>query len=1012
MAENEQIALQQPQPIQNQVRPIQPISNGPRPIQPISNTNQNTNGPRPIIPISNTNRNQNQPQPIQNQVRPIQPISNTNRPQPINGPQPINRPQPLQNTNRNQVLPPLNGTPQPINRPRTIQPIQPVRPLQPLQTINGNQPQPIQTAQNTNRNQVLPPLNGVPQPAQPPIDERRLQQIMQALIPMNESRPTQQIQPIQNTQNPETINNPVREFVEIQPIIPMQIPTSPRNINPTRPPPLNPARPLPIIPIQPVREDLGEAIRPIPQENGGPEHGVIFGIPATDQRIDPNPTPINFDDMKPFTDKAGKYSNLHISPYRSELNNIRAGQYLTTYQDYKQIYEIYNYRNLPSSYLGIIDNIIRCLHTDSRFLSLMIDEEYGFQRVFNYESNPVLYYRAATTNHKNLNEYYEALGNLNDGNLDNFFRTSTIGKQLNNAMVFNKALYDNLMLKSEQPINETQIKAVITLLDNNIRSGFNFLNDIDCLFNNTYGILTALYHKTDLNENKRPKNPNVIEDFKTKVLLPFQRIQNHVNSNLDKYYKELILTRNNVGYRDANEGKLRALQDFLRLNAREFTNVMFEEGLNAFINNNLNVDPNVRRNYNGNITSIRDYYINRIRRQLGDDFATDYNNAKQSINQSITDFLNKYDVSITNFIDKFYNDNDEYKEDIINFKNKTYEYMKDLASQGNNLINDFIESALDYIEDNIASLSFDNFIFNHMAYRTTCLLLMYYFMPSNAIGDDLVVSDAIWTGEWYKADEIKSDLSASFEDGPLYETDSESDNSILKNSMVYNEVFTMIAMKILPKLNAVNNVGYGDFNDGITQDVQSVLYIIRPSGHDHTFCVAKHGDKFFFSDDIHIRGTLLRAINNPVGLDTNQGFNFVYEDMYDNLTGGKTHYNFIGYRNDNKKYFVNYINSSSYKNVICCGGVDVEKFIEIFYVVMPDSDFSDTMTKQIYALPQRGGANMFENIFKGILILVIIAVVIGLIVIIVKSVTKKNKKQNENQSEKQSEKQSNESTKG
>ena len=89
-----------------------------------------------------------------------------------------------------------------------------------------------------------------------------------------------------------------------------------------------------------------------------------------------------------------------------------------------------------------------------------------------------------------------------------------------------------------------------------------------------------------------------------------------------------------------------------------------------------------------------------------------------------------------------------------------------------------------------------------------------------------------------------------------------------------------------------------DFNDGITQDVQSVLYIIRPSGHDHTFCVAKHGDKFFFSDDIHIRGTLLRAINNPVGLDTNQGFNFVYEDMYDNLTGGKTHYNF-----NTKSYF-------------------------------------------------------------------------------------------------------------
>ena len=999
MAENEQNALPQPQPMRP-VQPIQPIQNRPQPIQ-----TTNRNQVRPIQPISNTNRQQpiqNQVQPI-NQPQPIQPIQNVDR---NANPQPINRPQPMQTTNRNQNrgLPPLNANPQPINRPQPIQPIQQIRPLQPLQTINGNQPQPIQTVQNANRdpNRGLPPLNGVPQP-EPPIDERRLQQIMQSLIPMNQPQPIQTIQPIQNIQNPETINNPVREFVEIQPIIPMQIPTSPRNRNPnpTRPPPLNPARPLPIIPIQPVEEDLGEAIRPIPQENGGPEHGVIFGIPATDQRIDPNPTPINFDDMKPFTNKAGKYANHHMSPYKSPLNNIRLGQYLTTYQNYRQIYEIYNYRNLPSSYLGIVDNIIRCLHTDSRFLSLMIDEESGFQRVFNYESNPVLYYRAATTNHKNLNKYYRDLGNLDEDNLDDFFRTNIIGKQLNNAMVFNKALYDNLMLKSEQPINETQIKAVIALLDNNIKSGFNFINDIDCLFNNTYGILTALYHKTDLNENKRPKNPNVIEDFKTKVLIPFQRIQNHVNSNLDKYYKELILTRNNITYSDMNDEKLSALQDFLRLNAKEFTNVMFEEGLNTFIEQKLDVDPDLRRNYNGNITSIRDYYINRIRRQLGDDFVLDYNNAKQSIN----DFLNKYDDSITNFIDKFYSDNDEYKDNVINFKNKTYEYMKDLASQGNNLINDFIESALDYLEDNIASLSFDNFIFNHMAYRTTCLLLMYYFMPSNAIGDEIDVSDAIWNGEWYEVDEIKSDLAASFEDGPLYESISESDKGILKNSMVYNEVFTMIAMKILPKLNAVNNIGYGDFNSGITQDVQSVLYIIRPSGHDHTFCVAKHGNKLFFSDDIHIRGTLLRSINNPVGLDTNQGFNFVYEDMYDNLTGGKTHYNFIGYRNNNKKYFVNYINSSSYKNVICCGGVDVEKFSEIFDVVMPHSDFTDTMTKQIYALPQRGGANVIENIFKGILILAIIAIVIAIIVIIVKSVAKKNKKQHNGSTK--SEKQSN-----
>lgn len=743
-------------------------------------------------------------------------------------------------------------------------------------------------------------------------------------------------------------------------------------------------------------EQLKEA-RPENSYVSAPKNPTVFPKEAIDQYIDRNATPLNFENMQPFTFKSIERSKHHfITSQRKPLNNIETGQYLTTSQKYKQVFEIYNYPNLPNSYLGIVDNIIRCLNTDSKFFSLMIDEEYGFQQIFDYQTNVIVNKRAETTNDMNFNDYLNQLSNLTENDLDNFFKTNVIGVQLNNAMVFNKALYDNLKLKSEE-LSQQEFEAVLTLLDNNIRTGFNFVNNIDCLFNNTYGILTALYHKTDLNGNKRPKNTNVINDFKTKVLVPFLKLQDHVNSKLDRYYKELILVRNGLGFMDMNDDRLLALEEFLRLNTTEYTNVMFEDELNSFIERELNIDSTVKRQYRNGEKTIKDYYIDRIKQQIGDDFIADYNAAKQSMTEeSKDDFIKKYDTLITKFISKFFHDNEDYRNNAINFKNKTYEYMKDLASNENKIIKNFIESALDYLEDNIASLGFDNFIFNHMAYRTTCLLLMYYFMPSNAYRADLEVNGAIWMGKWYSPNELKSNLAVSFDDTTAYEPSEDNDRIVTKNAMVYNEVFAMIAMKILPKLNCVNNVGYESFDANLSQNIRSVLYIIRPTKHDHTFCIAKHDNKLFFSDDVDIRGRSLRSINDPTGLNLDEGFNFVYQDMYDNLESENTYYNFIGYKNGKNTYFVNYINSSAYKNIVCIEGSNQQKIGDLFNVNMDSSDFENTMTKQLYAKPQQGGEISLSGMIEGIFKLFIIAIIIVIIVHVIHTILKKiNKKGND-----------------
>ena len=533
---------------------------------------------------------------------------------------------------------------------------------------------------------------------------------------------------------------------------------------------------------------------------------------------------------------------------------------------------------------------------------------------------------------------------------------------------------------------------MLLLIDNNIKSGFNFNNNIDCLFNNTYGMLVALYHTTDLNKNKRQKNPNVIEDFKSKVLVPFKVLQNNINHKLTKYYKLLFDIKNGKDFEKNKSELLKKLENILSLNIASNVSISLKDQLQSFITNELKIDPNTERNYEGDMISVIDYYMNLFKNdeRFGDEFIQYYEQIQNDAQEDMKlQMEGKYGFYIRDFIESIVEQGKE-AEELINFKDKTYEIIEDLVSGGNKDIEDFIESALDYLEDNIASIGFDNFIFNHMAYRCTCLLLMYYFIPNNVIKDTHRVSNSIWKGRYYEKDAINTGLMPDFDDSIDVLPKSDYDKNVFKNYMFYNEVFALITLKLLPTLNSVNNVGKTGFKKNLPKKVKNALYIIRPFGHDHTFCLAQYGDTglVYFSDDCHISSYLLTSLNTSQNIKHISDFPFVYKDFLNELK--KNDYRFVGYEHNNNYWFDNYISSMFYKNVVRYRDDDIKKFADDkLKRAMTDNDFNRTITKQIYqdvptTKKMKGSANIsMKKIIIIIISIIVIAIIIGIIILIV-----------------------------
>ena len=778
-----------------------------------------------------------------------------------------------------------------------------------------------------------------------------------------------------------------------------------RDLSP-REPPREATTLRPVVPLNPMQ--LLNPIQPLNQPTDNPDVPELQIIPlnstninrtaaenaATRQVVPLQARPRNLIKMKSFTTNIDELHKKHLYDFELGLFSIPLGEKKGTKTKKTQYHEIYHYKNLPRNYLGIIHNVLDLINKNSNILELTDDPNNIISHY--YQDNPIITSRAGLTNNIYLIRYFNDISQITNTDADNFFNNNNIGQQLNRAKIFNKAMYDNLMLNSKG-LSDEEKRAMLLLLDDNIKTGFNFNNNIDCLFNNTYGMLVALYHTTDLNKNKRQKNPDVIEDFKSKVLVPFKVLQNNINNKLTKYYKVLFDIKHGKKFETNKADLLQKLKNILSLNIASSVNNSLKDRLSSFITNELKVDPNTERNYEGDMVSIIDYYLNLFKNdtRFGEDFVQFYEKIQNDSQEKMKlEIEGRYGLYIREFIDSII-EKGKNAEELINFRDKTYKIIEELVSDGNKDIEDFIESALDYLEDNIASIGFDNFIFNHMAYRCTCLLLMYYFMPNNIINDVHTVDDSIWQGTYYRQDEINSGLMSDFDDSKDVLPKSDYDNSVYKNYMFYNEVFALITLKLLPTLNSVNNVGNAGFKKGLSGNIKNALYIIRPYGHDHTFCLAQYGENglVYFSDDCNIRSDVLSSLNDTQKIKHISDFPFIYNDFVKELNNNN--YRFVGYEHDNDRWFDNYISSTSYKNVVRYRDDNIKNFADDkLKKAISNADFNNTITKQIYqnvpaAKKMKGSGNMtMKEIIIIIVSIVAIAIIIGIIILIVKKSNK------------------------
>ena len=189
----------------------------------------------------------------------------------------------------------------------------------------------------------------------------------------------------------------------------------------------------------------------IPLNKSRPENAPIIPI------IQPHPQ--NLTNMIPFTTNIDEFHKKHLYNFDNSLSNIPIGEKQGTKTKKFQYHEICHYKNLPRNYLGIIHNIIDLISRNSSVLELKDDPSNIISH--HYQENPIISSRAELTNNLKLNNYFNDISRITNTNVDLFFTSNTIGQQLNIAKIFNKAMYDNLMLNSKGLSDEEKKSNVI-----------------------------------------------------------------------------------------------------------------------------------------------------------------------------------------------------------------------------------------------------------------------------------------------------------------------------------------------------------------------------------------------------------------------------------------------------------------------------------------------------------------------------------------------------------------------
>ena len=99
--------------------------------------------------------------------------------------------------------------------------------------------------------------------------------------------------------------------------------------------------------------------------------------------------------------------------------------------------------------------------------------------------------------------------------------------------------------------NDNESEILKDLFGFNLRTGFTFGNNFDCLFQSTFGIFTALWHNSELNNSNKyiQFNGDYMEKFYNNVVIPFQRSnikQTRNTPNLKRYLNKIVTSRYNI----------------------------------------------------------------------------------------------------------------------------------------------------------------------------------------------------------------------------------------------------------------------------------------------------------------------------------------------------------------------------------------------------------------------------------------------------------------------------------
>lgn len=686
----------------------------------------------------------------------------------------------------------------------------------------------------------------------------------------------------------------------------------------------------------------------------------------------------------------------------------------------------------------------------------------------------------------------------------NIYR-NIIGRQFVEAIKTDKALVDYL---DNNINNENTRKSLKQIFGDNLRTGFTFGNNYDCLFQSTFGIFTALWHQSEINtqENKRVSfNGDQLERLYNEVIKPFKNTniyQKRDNKKMLRYYNRVITSRNKIGntledHLDlANKLKSTLLLEDAK-NYKKFLNILknkpsytiidshgqkitlkfpgFQTMIINFIKTYLKSTYTNTRTYNNNVMTILEYYELKIKETCGEAFEKDFNIVFNAIedsyinvfkkepknkndktkfekmyNDAIKAFKAKYEHSINVLVNHYKtNIKDTYELYTIRNDNRIEDIiLMDYDETTKISIKTFINGAINYIRDLISGLDYDNFVFSSMAYRCTCILLIYWFIPIEILQRDNELQYIFWDvndptsvseGEEYKSKEyakrgmIGIPLSVSFDDANIRYTehDALSGHVNYKTYMVFNEVFTSIAMNLFPNLINVDHISgkYNTINgENIVRPERNVLYIIRPTLHDHTYTIARINDEIFWCDDVYCKQRFINAFlkehpNNVDKLSTKliTDLHSYYNKIIDEsdkqiknaeeaITKAKkkadengTEYvkpklptnvldlpTYIYYQNNDSVYFVHYMFSSNYNNVVRIK-ISYDKFNEI--VTSDDgpyseADIDDTKTNQIYG---RGKSNkVMEMILLVLKIITFTLIIVILVVEILKIIRRKS----------------------